>query len=235
MAFAGAERVEFAGAVYHIYRLDRANQGALELLWQGDDDGKPLGDFTGLKRHLEKKGRHIAFAMNAGIFGAGPAPLGLMIAGGKEVVPLNLKDGEGNFYLKPNGVFFIDDILGAGVMESGEFARCGIKPRLAIQSGPLLLRNDVMHPAFKAQSSNKRLRNGVGVRAKDGQVIFVISDRLDSIVGRVTFYQFAEFFRHLGCRDALFLDGDISEMLIDPAEDQKIAPNTFAAMFVLAK
>ena len=53
--------------------------------------------------------------------------------------------------------------------------------------------------------------------------------------GRVTFHQFSQLFLHLGCKDALFLDGDISDMVTNPAGDTKFTPNTFAAMFVIAK
>jgi uncharacterized protein YigE (DUF2233 family) len=233
-ALAGAERVEFAGTVYQLYRLDFSDQGSLELLWQ-EDDGRPLNHFMGLRRDLEKKGQGVVFAMNAGIFEQGPRPLGLTISAGKELVPLNLRSGEGNFFLKPNGVFFLDDTLGPGVMESQEFARSGIKPRLATQSGPLLLRHGMVHPAFNARSSNRRLRNGVGIRSKDGQIIFALSDREDFGKGRVTFYEFAEFFRNLGCLDALYLDGDISDMLIEPTADVRVAPNTFAGMLVITK
>lgn len=243
-ALAGAERVTFGDTVYHVYRLDRADQAKLQVMWQGDD-GKPLNNFTGIIKQLEKQHKRVAFAMNAGIFETGPKPLGLTIIGGKELVPLNLKDDPslkinpaqlpGNFYRKPNGVFYLDDQKGAGVMESSEFAASGLKPRLAVQSGPLLLRRGAVHQDFQVNSPNKRLRNGVGIRARDGQIIFAMSDRLSTEKGRVTFMQFARFFIDQGCQDALFLDGDISDMLIDPEPDVKIAPNTFGAMFVIPK
>jgi uncharacterized protein YigE (DUF2233 family) len=229
-----AEQVERDGALYHLYRVDKARYADLHLLWRGKD-GQPLRDFIGLQKHLAADGKSIAFAMNAGIYAQGPTPCGLTVSGGKELVPLNLKDAEGNFYLKPNGVFYLDDKLGAGVMESTEFSRSGIKPRIATQSGPLLLQRGVVHPKFNANSPNKRLRNSVGVRASDGQIIFVMSDRNDRAKGTVTFYQLAQLFLHLGCKDALFLDGDLSDMLVDPAPDAKLTPNTFAALFVVAK
>jgi uncharacterized protein YigE (DUF2233 family) len=43
------------------------------------------------------------------------------------------------------------------------------------------------------------------------------------------------FFLHLGCEDALYLDGDISTMLVDPKPDAKFTSNTFAAMFFVAE
>jgi len=229
----GAEVMEHEGARYHLYRIDRARWPQLELAWLGAD-GKPLLDFNGLKRDLAAKGQKIAFATNAGIYERGPKPCGLTICGGSELVALNLRPGEGNFYLKPNGVFFLDAKAGPGVMEAAEFAASGLKPRIATQSGPLLLRKGVIHPAFNVNSPNRRLRNAIGVRKSDGQIIFVMSDREDRKLGRVTFHQLSRFFLHLGCQDALFLDGDISSMLVSPKPDATFTANTFAAMFYIA-
>jgi len=230
----GAETLEHDGGRYHLYRVDKADWSRLELAWT-DTNGKPLGDFNGLRQHLAAQNKKIVFATNAGIYERGPKPCGLTICAGHELVPLNLKDGEGNFYLKPNGVFYLDDQTGPGVMEAAEFAKSGLKPRIATQSGPLLLRHGAIHPAFQMNSPNKRLRNAVGVRAKDGQIIFVMSDRDDSVTGRVTFHQLSRFFLHLGCQDALFLDGDISTMLVEPKPGAKFISNTFAAMFFIAE
>jgi uncharacterized protein YigE (DUF2233 family) len=212
----GAEVVEYEGAKYHVFRVEKADWPKLQLAWLGAD-GKPLLDFNGLKRDLAAKGRKIVFATNAGIYERGPKPCGLTICDSKEFVSLNLRPGEGNFYLKPNGIFYLDDQTGPGVMEAAEFTRSGLKPRLATQSGPLML------------------RNGVGVRKSDGQILFVMSDRDDSVKGRVTFHQFSRLFLHLGCQDALFLDGDISTMLVHPKPDAKFISNTFAAMFFVAE
>ena len=92
-----------------------------------------------------------------------------------------------------------------------------------------------MHPAFRENSPNKRLRNAVGLRKKDAQIVFLMSDRDDSAKGRVTFHQLSSFFLHLGCEDALFLDGDISTMLIQPEPGARFTSNTFAAMFFIAE
>ena len=48
-----------------------------------------------------------------------------------------------------------------------------------------------------------------------------------------TFHQLASFFLTLGCQDALYLDGDISQMITSPAPNTVFTPNTFAAMFVV--
>lgn len=230
----GAEMLDYEGGSYLIYRVDKDDRPRLQLAWL-DEGGKPLLDFNGLSRQLAARGRHILFATNAGIYEHGPRPCGLTICVGQELVPLNLKAGEGNFYLKPNGVFYLDDQTGPGVMDAEEYARSGLRPRLATQSGPLLLRRGVMHPAFRENSPNKRLRNAVGVRKKDGQIVFVMSDREDGVKGRVAFHQLSRCFLHLGCEDALYLDGDISSMLIQPEPGVRFTSNTFAAMFFIAE
>src|SRR5688572_20175490 len=127
------EQTEYENALYHVHRIDKADLSKLELRWLGDD-GKPLGNFEGLRRQLAQEGKTIAFATNAGIYEHGPKPCGLTICHGKELVPLNLRDDEGNFYLKPNGVLFVDATRGAGIMESTEYSRAQLKPHLATQS-----------------------------------------------------------------------------------------------------
>jgi uncharacterized protein YigE (DUF2233 family) len=228
------EQVEYEGGLYHVHRINKPDLAKLELRWL-DRSGKPLLNFEGLRKELADEGKEIAFATNAGIYEGGPKPCGLTVCRGKEEVPLNLQEGEGNFFLKPNGVFYVDDATGAGLMEATEYGRSLLKPRIATQSGPLMLRHGVIHPAFNVNSPNKRQRSAVGVRSSDGQVIFALCDREDRVKGRVTFHQMSRFFLHLGCRDALYLDGDISEMVTNPDADAKFAPNTFAGMFVVAK
>ncbi len=228
------EKLEYEGGLYHLHRIGPKDAGKLMLVWL-DDAGKPLSDFTALQAHLKKQGKRIGFATNAGIYERGPSPCGLTICEGATQIPLNLKEGEGNFYLKPNGIFYLDQDGKAGVLEANAYARANLKPRLATQSGPMLLSGGRIHPAFTEGSPNKRQRSGVGVRASDGEIIFAVTDREDREKGRVNFHQFARFFAHLGCKDALFLDGDISQMVVAPSADATFTPNTFAAMFYIAE
>ncbi len=74
---------------------------------------------------------------------------------------------------------------------------------------PLLLENGKVHPAFNQGSKSRLLRNGVGV-AEDGTVVFAISDAKGEMYPNL--FGFADLFRSLGCKNALFLDGDISQM-----------------------
>ena len=170
-----------------------------------DAAGQPYGGFASLQAALAAQGQQLTFAMNGGMFGEDLKPIGLYVESGKRLHKLNHANGPGNFHLKPNGVFYIAAGK-AGVMETDAFARSGIKPDLATQSGPMLVVSGAIHPKISPAGTSAKLRNGVCVN--DGsKVVFVISDTF------VTFYDFAIFFRDtLGCKNALFLDGSVSSL-----------------------
>ena len=46
--------------------------------------------------------------MNGGIYDESYAPLGLYIENGQQKVALNLASGEGNFFIRPGGVFYVE-------------------------------------------------------------------------------------------------------------------------------
>lgn len=229
---AETETQEYENGLYHVRRIPKTDQSRLDLRWT-DAQRKPLSNFSGLQQQLSQEGKNILFATNAGIYAYGPTPCGLTISASIEWVPLNSSDGEGNFFLKPNGVFYLDDKTGPGIAETQEYAALGLKPRLANQSGPLILRQGRIHPVFNPHSTNVRQRSAVGIVKGTGEIVFVMSDRNNRSKGRVTFHQLARFFLHLGCEDALFLDGEISQMISNPPPNASFSPNTFAAMFVL--
>jgi uncharacterized protein YigE (DUF2233 family) len=180
--FAGdAERVTFEGVVFQVFR---AKPAEVELHWK-NGAGQPYAQFSVLQAALEAKGREVVFMMNAGIFEPGGVPSGLHVENGREWQPVNLREGKGNFYLKPNGVFAITTD-GARVMESPAYAAAGLAPRLALQSGPLLLSGGKIHPAFQAASPNKKHRNGVGVAA-DGTVVFAMTE-FNPVTNRVNLH-----------------------------------------------
>ncbi len=185
----------------------KADADDVRIVWK-DGAGEQIRDFPAAKDYLEAKGESPVMLMNGGIFEQGGVPSGVMAQEGKELLPVNLKDGKGNFFLKPNGIFLISD-NGARVVEASKYPPEGERILYAVQSGPLLLEGGKIHPAFNEGSASRLLRNGVGV-AGDGTVVFAISDsggeRWPNLFG------FAELFRSLGCADALFLDGDISQM-----------------------
>ena len=41
--------------------------------------------------------------------------------------------------------------------------------------------------------------------------------------------------RELGCEDALFLDGDLSDFAVNPGAETVFRPQTYAAMLALVK
>lgn len=178
---------------------------ALQLFWR-DSAGQPFLTIESVRAHVEAQGDSLVAATNAGIYEPGFVPTGLFVQDGVTKQPLNLSDGEGNFYLKPNGVFFVTADGTPGIVASSLFQQIAGPVRLATQSGPLLVGDGQIHAAFTPGSENCRLRSGVGV-APDGTVYLVISN------GAVNFHDFATFFRDtLGTPDALYLDGAISDL-----------------------
>jgi uncharacterized protein YigE (DUF2233 family) len=164
---------------------------------------------------------HVVFAINGGIFERPEAATGLLISGGKEVHPINLANGAGNFFLKPNGILFRTDDGRWRIVESGEFE--ALRQKLvgtvtdATQSGPLILRKGIVHPAIQPTSQNKLLRNAACVDAKGG--LHLIMTRGDG-----TFHDVARAAIDMACTDALYLDGVISSVLhdgtIEPSENR---------------
>jgi uncharacterized protein YigE (DUF2233 family) len=195
-----------AGPVYTVVKVDLRTE-KLEL-FLNDDAGVAFKRFERLDAWLKAHdNRQLSFAVNAGMYHADFSPVGLFVRDGREESPLNLSSGTGNFFLKPNGVFLVSDD-GPRVVESSEYpalAKSGMRIRLATQSGPLLLRHGVLHPALIPNSDSRKIRNGVGISGHTA--VFVISDT------PVNFYDFALYFRDvLHCRDALYLDGTVSAL-----------------------
>jgi uncharacterized protein YigE (DUF2233 family) len=173
-------------------------------LFLRDDAGQTFKRFDRLRSWLANRNKRLRFAMNAGMFQPDFSPVGLLVQDGQQVSPLNLSDGTGNFFLKPNGVFLISE-SGPRIVESTEYPALAQGVRLATQSGPLLVRNGFLHPAINAASTSRLLRNGVGISGDT--IMFVISEQ------PVNFYEIATYFRdELHCQDALYLDGVVSSL-----------------------
>jgi uncharacterized protein YigE (DUF2233 family) len=202
------------------------SKSTLRLFWK-KPDGTRIGTFEKLNAFVSDSGDRLLFAANAGIFDTTFSPCGLYVQDGQELAPLNLNTGKGNFYMKPNGVFLIDS-SGAAIIESSAYPSLVSKPRLATQSGPLLLSNGQVSPEFSPDSNNRRLRSGIGVISAD-HIAFAISR------DPVTFYEFAQFFKTaLNCRDALYLDGEISKFYPDPINTSQ-RQDDFAGIFAVTE
>jgi uncharacterized protein YigE (DUF2233 family) len=193
---------------YRVVTLD-LSQDALELRWR-DADSKPYGSLDALRRAGEAQGRPLLFATNAGIYDMEYRPLGLTIADGRMLRPLNnaraSAGSRGNFAMQPNGIFYVDKQGSAGVMRTSAWTRRGIDARLATQSGPMLVIDGEINPTFIEASDSRKWRSGV-CAPTPGRVVFAVSEM------PVTFHAFARVMRdEVGCRDALYLDGSLSQI-----------------------
>lgn len=184
------------------HRIEMANLGA---------DKQPFGSLAAFAATVEPA--DIAFAMNGGMYGDDLKPIGYFVQKGERLKELNRGAGDGNFYMKPNGVFFGNgakwQVLGSNTF----FNTVGDRPQFGTQSGPLLLVDGKLHPDIQDDGPSKAIRNAVGVDGK-GRAHFVISD------APVSFGQLARYFRdQLQVSNALYLDGQVSS-LWDPARSR---------------
>jgi prepilin-type processing-associated H-X9-DG protein len=170
-----------------------------------NSEGEPYRYLSSLAQDLKAQNRTLMFAMNAGMYDENQRPIGLYIEDGQQSKKLNRRGGGGNFHLKPNGVFYVKDGK-ANVADTEAFAKSGVKPDFASQSGPMLVINGKIHPKFSPTGTSRKLRNGVGVDDA-GTVTFVISENA------VTFWEFASLFKDdLHAKNALFFDGSVSSL-----------------------
>lgn len=190
-----------------IVNLDSAN---VQVHYKNAENLR-YGTISRLLKALEKDGKEVMMITNGGMYLGDGSPQGLFIEKGAQLVALDTIDpNDNNFYLIPNGVFYLDS-LGAHVAKTEDYKR-HVKDSvyLATQSGPMLVYNDSLHYRFRSGSDNKHYRNAVGVR-KDGMVVFAISN------STVNFYDMACLYQHgLGCANALYLDGFVSRMYAPP-------------------
>lgn len=182
------------------YTVDVKTQD-LQLYWK-NEKGEILKSLQNLKRYVESKKQTLTFAMNGGMYKKDFSPQGLFIQNQKTLAVLDTAAGNGNFYLKPNGVFYITTDNIPFVCQTTKFSDNG-KIKYATQSGPMLVIDGQIHPAFKDGSTNLNIRNGVGI-LPDNKVIFAMSKT------EINFYNFAKYFQGLGCKNALYLDGHVS-------------------------
>ncbi|WP_419906430.1 phosphodiester glycosidase family protein [Hoeflea sp.] len=175
----------------------------IRLFWQ-QPGGGPYATFSTLANALDLEGMRLEFAMNGGMYGDDFSPIGLHVEDGQTLraadTATSSQRPEPNFYKKPNGIFYIGSGT-AGVMTTEAYLSSPPGARFATQSGPMLVIDGDLHPAFIVDSNSRKQRNGVCAPTPT-EVRFVISD------GRVNFHDFGRFVRdHLGCENALFLDG----------------------------
>jgi uncharacterized protein YigE (DUF2233 family) len=208
-----SDTIHFPGIIrgesceYHIVVYDpKSREYAIDFLLEDPSTGDPVATFKRATDMITKKGK-LAMLMNAGIFKPDNKPSGLFITKGETLTRLNLNNGSGNFYMQPNGVFFIDSNKNAGILPTSQYdTNTPNEVEYATQSGPMLVYDNHINKEFKQKSENKHIRNGVGV-LPNGKIVFAISSE------PVNFYDFANFFKTgFNCKNALYLDGTISKM-----------------------
>jgi uncharacterized protein YigE (DUF2233 family) len=198
---------------------------SIKLYWK-DGKGQIFKSIQNLKSFLQAKNQELKFAMNGGMYMKDNSPQGLYIENNETLIPLDTLSGTGNFYLKPNGVFYVTKNNKAGVCETGKFTNNG-QVNFATQSGPMLLIDGEINPAFKKGSKNLNIRNGVGI-LPDNKVVFAISKE------EVNFYDFAEFFKSKGCKNALYLDGFVSRTYLPDKSWEQLDGN-FGVIIAVTK
>jgi uncharacterized protein YigE (DUF2233 family) len=199
-------------ATYVVIQVD-LHAARIKLLWR-NPAGVPYGS---LGEAYRQGGGDMLALINAGIYSSNHAPEGLHIERGTTLSPLNLNSGEGNFYWKPNGVFYVTDDAAAGIVDSEKFnslnERGGIQE--ATQSGPLLIINGEVNRNLSPDSSSLYVRNGIGVKSADKVYILISEDE-------VSLHDFASVFtQQLHCQNALYLDGCVSQLYL-PVRDSRI-------------
>lgn len=207
-----------------VYKVDLKKQD-LRLYWKNNKE-ENFGSIQNLKLYVEKNKMTLKFAMNGGMYKKDSSPQGLYIEKQKVIVALDTLKASGNFYLKPNGVFYLTTKRIAGICKTEDF-RDDKEIEYATQSGPMLVIDGKIHPDFAKGSNNLNIRNGVGILA-DGKVVFVLSKK------EINFYDFAVYFKSLGCKNALYLDGFVSRAYA-PSENWIQTDGDFGALFAVTE
>jgi uncharacterized protein YigE (DUF2233 family) len=175
-------------------------------------DGEPYGSVAAF---IQSVSPPPLLAMNAGMYHASLAPVGLYVEDGRVQTSLNQSVGDGNFFIQPNGVFAIQQDGTSTITTTASFVLTD-SIRYATQSGPMLIVNGVVNSAISAKATAAFTRNAVCVTTV-GDLKLVVA------TAPVTMFALAMFMRDsVGCSDALYFDGAVSAlavrgtMLLDP-------------------
>lgn len=167
-----------------------------------DTNNNEFKSIGNLKNWLEKKNQKAIFITNGGMYKKDNSPQGLYVENFITKSMLDTLNGNGNFYLQPNGIFYINSDKTASICTTSNYKPNSLL-QYATQSGPMLVINNKLHSAFNKESKNLNIRNGVGI-LENGNILFAMSKE------PINFYDFASFFKEKGCKNALYLDGFVS-------------------------
>jgi len=186
--------LKYNNAKYDIFIVKTGASLADKIEVIENDQQKPESE---LFQFLELSGKF--FAVNAGIVDSSCNLLGLFINHFQKKQDINLDNGVGNFYLKPNGFIAFSKSGELAIIPSSAY-RDDSGYNCAIQSGPMLISDGNINAQFNKNSKNLNFRIGVGICEKNGDkyAVFAISN------DRVSFYEFALLFQtKFKCKNAL--------------------------------
>lgn len=179
-----------------------------------------------LKKWLSKNNKEMLFATNGGMYKKDQSPQGLFVENGIEKNSIDTSRAEGNFYLKPNGIFYLTNSNKSFICKTEDY-ESNKNVKFATQSGPMLVIDGKIHNDFNKNSTNLNIRNGVGI-LPNNEILFVMSKK------QINFYEFAEFFKSKGCKNALYLDGFVSRTYC-PKEKWEQIDGNFGVIIAVTK
>ncbi len=196
----------------------------IKMFWK-DEKLNNFVSISKLKSWLVSNNKVLVFATNGGMYHEGYEPVGLYIENKITKTKIDTTSNQGNFYLKPNGIFYITNDNKAVVIQTEKFINKNIK--YATQSGPMLVIDGQVHPSFKEGSANVNIRNGVGI-LPNGNALFSMSKN------KINLYDFAKYFKDLGCKNALFFDAFVSRTYL-PEKNWTQTDGDFGVMIAVTK
>lgn len=154
-------------------------------------------------------GRKPLLVVNAGIYGDGNQPLGLLISPGPGAMHrVNTDRGQGNFFWD-SAVFQISDDQTASIVAATAW-RSNSHILTATQSGPQLANSGRVNPHIPSQSRSIFTRTAIGTDPANPHLVHLAVSREP-----VTLFELASFMVDaIHCSDALHLDGDLSAFYI---------------------
>ena len=212
------ERIIDSDFIIYKPDLEKSN---IKMYWKSDDGNayKDIKNF--ISKSSEKK---LLFVTNGGIYTENYTPEGLYIENYKLISELNLRNESGNFYMKPNGVFYIED--GKPKISDSEEFQHNKNISYAVQSGPLLIKDGEINKEFSDTSKSFKIRSAVGLD-NHNKVFFYMSRK------EMSFYEFSKYAKdNLKCRELLFLDGTISKMYF--SEDNNIPKQKYPFVTIIS-
>jgi len=198
----------------------------VNVIYQAEGAAAPYGTLGAFAETADAS--TIAFAMNGGAFSDDLTPKGYLVSSRNRLSELDRGDGDGNFYMKPNGVLFGTGARWRILTTERFFRTVRDRPAFGTQSGPMLLVDGELGGAISENGNSRAIRNGVGVDS-EGKAHFVISG------APISYGQLARYLRdEAGATDALFLDAN-SSALWDPASGRMDAGRTGPIIVVSKK